>query len=285
MGIVGAACAAAIVASRGGQIDAVVVVGCAVAATGVTAAVRALVGDSPASLAGAVFAPLFLIATLFDPLTGVTGGLFRAWVAIAAFSWTVVELSRPSSSPLVAMLPAVVAAVLDPSYVALIPIAAWRMWTAPWQRPRWVGAALVVAVLVVVAAIAACAGDGWLASAGDVWCAAPRAETSFRGVVTILATILGPLAAVAALVGGTYLVRLRHAELAVLATSVGALAVSVRGGIAGAPLAAVATVAVALAVARLCSTIQLGLGQAVFGSVTAALILGPAVWVALGVPA
>src|SRR5690606_2851050 len=90
-------------------------------------------GDSPASFVAMVVAPLLAIATIFD--LGIADA--RELVAIAAAAWTCVELSRPSTSPLVALLPAGVAGILDPAFAAMMPIAAVRVMTAPWERPRW----------------------------------------------------------------------------------------------------------------------------------------------------
>jgi hypothetical protein len=96
-------------------------------------AIRTLAGDSPAALAGAGLASLLAIALIVER----GGELALPWLAIAAAAWTFAELARPTRSPLVAMVPATLAAILEPGCAALIAIAGTRLVTAPWQRPRW----------------------------------------------------------------------------------------------------------------------------------------------------
>src|SRR3954449_12375249 len=92
----------------------------ALTAAGLAAAVRVLAGSSPAALTGAAIAPLVAVASL----AGVGGASVRAALALAAAGWTVTELRwpadapRPASSPRVAVLPAAIAGILDPSFAA-----------------------------------------------------------------------------------------------------------------------------------------------------------------------
>src|SRR5436305_586396 len=84
--------------------------GRAASAAGIAAALRALVGESPAALAGTAIGALVAVATLLE----LGGDAARHAIAAAAAAWTIAELARttlPASSPLVAMLPAGIAAV------------------------------------------------------------------------------------------------------------------------------------------------------------------------------
>src|SRR5215218_6985796 len=121
------------------------------AGAAMAAAVRALAGDAPAGIVETVLAPLLVIASFAEHhLVDVPSCL-----AIAAIAWTLVELARTSTSPLVAMLPATIAGVLEPAAIALIPIAGVRLVTAPWQRPRWAICVPIVGGLAVMLAVIA----------------------------------------------------------------------------------------------------------------------------------
>lgn len=273
------AAAAAAALGFGGTTPEVVAAG--LAGAGLSATIRALAGDSPATLAGAALAPLLLVASLFDPVLG-GEGLTRAAVAIAAAGWTVVELARPTTSPLVALLPACVAAVLDPSCVALVAIAGARLVTAPWRRPRWAGAVPVVGALAIVLAVLACsASTGALAALGDRWTGAPRMPLGVPALAQHAADVLGPLISVAALAGLAGLARPRHAEVALLACLAGALLVSARNGAIGPAALAVASVCSGLAVGRLAGLIRIGSGQALAGATASLLLLVAPAWTAI----
>jgi hypothetical protein len=273
----GAASAAAAVGLGANAPVAIVAIGLAGAA--LSAAVRALAGDSPASLTGAVVAPLLLIATVVDPSLAHGVALVRAFVALAAVGWTLVELSRPTTSPLVALLPATVAAILSPAYVALVAIAGSRLITAPWQRPRWaIGAPIVGGLALVVALIAGIAAHGSAAALGDAWAGAPRSPRGLAAVLELTATTLGPITAVAALAGLPFLARVRHAELAVGTIVVGALLVSARSGAVDPSLVGIAVLSTGLAVGRLAGMIRLAVGQAALGATLAVLVLLPPAW-------
>jgi len=250
------------------------------AGAAITAAVRALIGDSPASLAGAVLAPLLMIAMLFDPAIG--GASVRALIAIAAIGWTIVELARPTTSPLVALLPATIAAVLDPSFVALIAIAGARLVTAPWERPRWAIAVPITGVLLAVLAVIACvARGGAFASLGITWTGHHASPLGLARFVTDGAQVIGPMTAVAALAGLAVLVRPRHAELAIGVSIAGALLVGMRAGGIGPSLIALAALIAGLAVGRFAGAIRLAAGQACVGAAAAVLLLVPPAWTAI----
>ncbi len=275
MGVVSAAAAAGL-----GERAPIELVACGVAGASITAAVRALIGDSSASLAGAILAPLLLVALLFDPAIG--GASARAWIAIAAMGWTVVELARPTTSPLVAVLPATVAAVLDPSFVMLIAIAGVRLVTAPWERPRWAIAIPIMGVLCAVLALIACVAQGGAFRAlGDQWTGHAAETIGLARLIAHGAQAMGPVIAVAALAGLAVLARPRHAEVAVAACIAGALFVGMRSGGAGPSLIALASLTTGLAVGRFAGAIRLGAGQALAGATAGALLLVPPAWTAI----
>lgn len=275
MGVVSAAAAAAL-----GERAPVELIACGAAGAAIAAAVRALIGDSLASMVGAVLAPLLMIAMLFDPAIG--GASVRAWIAVAAVGWTLVELARPTTSPLVAVLPATVAAILDPSFVALIAIAGARLLTAPWERPRWAIAVPIVGGLCAVLALIACVVDrGAFATLGDRWTGHAADSIGLARLVADGAQKIGPVIAVACLAGLAVLARPRHAEVAVAACIAGAFLVGMRSGGAGASLIALVSLTTGLAVGRFAGSIRLGAGQALVGATAGVLLLVPPVWTAM----
>ncbi len=274
MGAASAAAAAGLGAHAAGPIVAVALAGASLAA-----AVRALAGDSPASLSGAVLAPLLLIACLFDPALAHGVPVIRGCIAIAAAGWALFELARPTTSPLVGMLPAIIAAVLSPAYVALVAIAGSRLVTAPWQRPRWaIGVPIVGVLALVLAVMAGLAYHGSLARFGDAWCGAPRAPRGPGSLLELTGSTLGPITAVATVAGLAFLVRVRHAELAVGTIVLGALLVSIRTGAVDPSLIGIAALTAGLAVGRLAGMIRFVPGQAVAGVTIALLVLVPPAW-------
>ncbi len=275
MGVASAAAAAAL-----GERAPIELIACGAAGAAIAAAVRALSGDSPGSIIGAVLAPLLMIAMLFDP--AIDGASARAWIAVAAVGWTVVELARPTTSPLVALLPATVAAILDPSFVALIAIAGVRLVTAPWERPRWAIVVPIAGVLIAVLALIAClAHGGTFARLADHWTGHAADSIGLAGLVARGAQTIGPVIAFAALAGLFVLVRPRHAEVAVAVCIAGALLVGMRSGGAGASLIALGSLTAGLAVGRFAGAIRLGAGQAIMGTAAAVLLLLPPAWTAI----
>ncbi len=273
----GAASAAAAVGLGAHAPAPIIAIGLAGAA--MSAAIRALAGDSPASLTGAVLAPLLLIATVVDPSLAHGVALLRACIAIAAAGWTLVELARPTTSPLVALLPATIAALLSPAYVAVLVVAGSRLITAPWQRPRWAIAVPIIGGLaLVLAVIAGLSAHGSFGALGDTWTGAPRSPRGIAAVLELAGTTLGPLTAVAALAGLPFLARMRHAEVAAGSIAVGALLVSARSGAVDPSLIAVAVVSTGLAIGRLAGMIRNAGGQAVVGATLAMLVLMQPAW-------
>ncbi|MGE0867123.1 MAG: hypothetical protein AB7P03_01080 [Kofleriaceae bacterium] len=261
------------------------------------AAIRALAGDSPASLAAAAIAPLLMIASWFDAGlvhdAMVRGAAFdasmlddtmmlRTALAFAAMGWCIVELSRPTSTPLVAALPAVVAGVLAPSTVALIAIAGARAMSAPWQRPRWAVMIPVIGTLAIAAAVVAGGAHGGpVAELGAVWFGQPATPIDPTGWLARAGDALGPLTAAASIAGLMLLVRRRPAELALLACSAGAILVDLRAGSIGGVTIGAAALAAAFAIGRLAALIKLGAGQAIAGATAGLLLVIPPAWVAI----
>jgi hypothetical protein len=236
-------------------------------------AIRTLAGDSPAALAGAGLASLLAIAMIVER----GGGLALSWLAIAAAAWTFAELARPTKSPLVALVPATLAAILEPGCAALIAIAGTRLVTAPWQRPRWAIAVPIGGGLIVVLAIIAGATDGSLAA---LWYRAPR-HSAPGSALSLLGDALGPLVGVAALAGLALVARVRLANLAIGACVVGALLVDLRAGAPGPTTLGLAALCAGLAVGRLAGMIRIGSAQAIVGVTCGALLLLPPVWTAI----
>lgn len=259
-----------------------VLVALGLAGAAMAAAQRALAGDSPASLAGAALAPLLIVAALLDGAFASAVPVARGALAVAAAAWTLVELARPTTSPLVALLPATIAAFLSPAYVALLLVAGSRLVTAPWQRPRWAIAVPIAAALAVVVAAAAClATHGSLARLADAWSASPRAPIDAAVFAEHLVLAVGPIAAVAALCGLPALARWRHAEVSAAATALTSLAISIRAGAIDPSMIGVSALCAGLAVGRLAGTIRLPTGQAFAGATIALLVLAAPAWAVL----
>lgn len=245
-----------------GGVPVAIAMGLAAAAT--TAAGRALMGDSPAALAASIGAAMLCIATL-DTVD------VRAIVSIAALAWTLVELARvaPDASPVVAMLPAIVAGVTNATLMPLVPIAAYRLVTAPWKRPRWIifvpiGGAIATAVAVLLCTSAR----------GDLW--AGRAIAPSRGIAAAELDALGPFVVVGALAGLRCIAgRGRYVQLALIAAIAGAVLGDLRAGTVGAPTVLLATLFTGLAIGRLAAGIRLPLGQAVVAAMIAAIVVTP----------
>jgi hypothetical protein len=265
------------------------------AAAAFAAVIRVLDGDSPAALTAAVVAPLLMLASFAEA----GGELVRAAVALAAVGWTVTELARPVDSgkaitgardpaspvdpwsslrPLVAVLPAVVAAVLDPAFVALVAIAGARLLTAPWPRPRWVACVPIAGIVAILVAVIA--GTAWT-GLGARWFGAAAHPISVAALAEAAAAVLGPLTAVAALAGITALARTRYAELALGAAIAGAILVDLRAGVVGVASVGLAAMLAGLAVGRLAALIRLPSGQAFAGAVAGLLVIVPPAWTAL----
>lgn len=244
------------------------IVAAGLAGAALAAAVRGLAGDAPASLVAAVLAPLLVLASFAEQ-----GSIHIApLAAIAAVAWTAVELSRTTTSPLVAMLPASIAAVLDPAAVTLIAIAGVRLVTAPWDRPKWAPAVPLVGILAVFVAVLA--AHGTFPALATRWFGASHAIGA-PALARMTGEALGPLTAVAAVAGIVTIARPQLAEIAVLACAIGGLLVDARAGVTGGTTLGIAGLAAALAIGRFASTIRMPSLQAIAGATAAMIVLMP----------
>lgn len=252
----------------------------AVALTGaaLAAVIRVLAGDAPAQLAAAAVAPVLAVASFAEA----GGESFRAAVALATAGWAITELARPpegEASPLVlvAPVPACIAAVLDPSFVALVVITGIRLYGLP-VRPRWVLGVPVVGALAIALAVAA--GTAW-PGLGARWFGGPAHAVPIGALAMTAAVALGPLTAVAAIAGLSALFRARLAELAIAAAVVGAVLVDVRAGALGPATIGLAALLAGLAIGRLAALIRIPSGQAMVAAMAGMLMILPPAWTAL----
>jgi hypothetical protein len=251
-----------------------------VALTGaaLAAVIRVLDGDSPAALAAAVLAPVLAVASLAEA----GGEPARAALALAAAGWTVTELARvpgapaASLSPFIAVLPAAIAGILDPRFVALVAIAGARLLTTSWQHPRWGLGVLVAGALAIVLALLA--GTVWPAL-GAWWLGAAH-PVSVTALAGLAGATLGPLTVVAALGGIAALARPRHAELGLAAALAGAILADLRTGAFGPTSIGLAALLSGLAIGRLAAMIRIPSGQAIAGATISVLVVLPPAWTA-----
>jgi len=244
------AAAGALAAAAGHTAPPLLLASAALAGAAVAAAVRAQCGESPAALAAAALAPLVAIASMIDAL-GVPA------LAVAAAAWTLAELARPTRTPLVALLPAAVAAVLAPAFVVLLPIAATRL-------PGRVRLPAQIA--------------GGLACLGVLLYAGPPASPDPAALARALGDALGPLLAVAALGG---LVLIARARADVVACVAAVLLADVHAGAVTAPTLGLAALCAGVGIARFAGTIRLASGQAIVAATCGALLLLAPAWLAV----
>ena len=252
-----------------------------IAATGataaaITAAVRVLgpvrrrdddPDATPASLVGAVTGALAALAyvagTTFGPLP---------WLAAAAAAWTLAELARPlppEASPSVAVLPATIAAVIDPAYAALVLVAGIRLWRSPQRRAGWLVAVPIAgAIAIAVALLASRASGGVLASLWHAWSTTADAPGSIAGQ---LGAAIGPIGAVAAVAGLVHASRTRPIGLAVVA--VGSAVACHRAGAITPSVLLVAALAIGIAVGRLAAVVRLPTAQLCIGATCGLLLV------------
>jgi hypothetical protein len=253
----------------------------AVALTGaaLAAVIRVLAGDAPAALTVALLAPLVAVASFAE-----AGGVaVRAALALAAAGWAITELARRTEAPvpsrsLVAVIASALAAILDPSFVALVAISGVCVVRAgPAPRPRWVLA--VPAAGVAALALAVVAGTAWPAL-GARWLGAAH-PVAPGALAALTAAALGPITAVAALAGLASLARVRAAEIALAAAIAGALLVDLRAGAIGPQAIGLAALLAGLAIARLAAMIRIPSAQAIAAATLGALVAAPPAWAAV----
>ena len=237
---------------------------CAIALLGaaLAAAIRAFNGPTLAAAvsagAGAALGVLGLLAVGATSLRPALGG------AVAMFA--ICELARakpPNASPLPAAFAAIAAGVLDPAYVALIPVAGVHLVVSPWPHRPWMIALPITGVLATGFVIAMA-----ISHAGHA--------DSARVTLARIGELLGPLAACAALAGiAICATRARFAAAAVYGVVALTLVVAFTAT-AGKPLGPavplVAALASGIAIGRLAAMIRMPVGQAFLGA-TAGFVL------------
>jgi hypothetical protein len=252
----------------------------ALAGAALAAVIRVLAGDSPAALTAAVLAPVLAVASFAQA----GGEPARAALALAAAGWTVTELARApgapvaSSSPFLAVLPAAIAGILEPRFVALIAIAGARLLATPGPRPRWGLGVLVTGVLAIVLAVLA--GTAWPAL-GARWFGAAAHPVSVAALAGLAGATLGPLTAVAALGGLAALARPRYGELGLTMALAGTILADLRAGAFGPTSIGLAALLAGLAIDRLAGMIRIPSGQVVAGATIGALVVMPPAWTAV----
>lgn len=251
------------------------------AGAAIAAMVRSLVGDSPASLSAAAIAPMLAILVIAER----TPALAVPCLALGALAWTIAELARTTTSPFVALLPAAIAAILEPGFVALVPIAGWRLVTSPQQRPPWtIGVPIAGAIATLLAVVAGLSASGVFGSLGTAWFGA-RQVVSPATLASSAANDLGPLVAVGAIAGLAMLARahvpgaLRSWTSMAIACCLGGLVLAdLRGGGASPVLLGLCATGAALAIGRVAATIPLAAGQSIVGATLGFLVVLPPSW-------
>lgn len=264
----------------------------ALAATGaaLAAVVRMLAGDAPAAIVGALIAPLVAVAIYADAAAPTANQA----LALAAAGWAIVELVRPVSppsdpadpsdalaiSPVIAIIPAAIAGVLDPRFLALVAITGARITTIPrgvWRRPRWLIAIPIAGVLALAAL--ALAATAW-PTLGARWLGAPH-PIAPRALAVLTADVLGPILSVAALAGLAALARPRYPLVGLTACTAGAIWLDLRTGSLGYATLGLAALLAALATVRLAGMIRIPSGQAITAAMIGGLAISPPAWTAV----
>lgn len=247
---------------------------CAVAAlaAAIAAVVRAFVGGSAA-------------ATVASTVSALLGALFalelpdiaRSAFAAAAALFVVSEIVRPQpvdASPLPSIGAALIAGVLDPSFIALVPVTGVRFILGPWSRPRGSIALPILGVLATGLAILAATlpiHDLW-----QVWTGKMGSDLIYNPLQLLarLGDIVGPIAAVAALAGFATIASRGHDAIASVASiAAGAVAVDLATGSVGVATVACAAFGAGLGIARLTAMLRWPAGQAAIGAAAGFMML------------
>jgi hypothetical protein len=245
---------------------------CAVAAlaAALAAVVRAFVGGSAA-------------ATVASTVAALLGALFalelpdiaRSAFATAAALFVISEIVRPQpvdASPLPSIGASLVAGVLDPSFIALVPVVGVRFILGPWSRPR--GSILLPIVGVLATGLAILAATLPIDELWSVWTGKMGSDANYLELATRFGDIVGPIAAVAAIAGfATMGARGHYAIASVAAVVVGAVAVDLETGSIGVATLACAAFGAGLGVARLTAMLRWPAGQAAIGAAAGFMML------------
>jgi hypothetical protein len=249
--------------------DPILALAFAMCGAALAAAIRAFLGPA---LVGAIAAVGGTMIGVVD-LLAITPHL-RAVVAAAAGLFALSELARarlPNASPLPAAGAALLAGVLDPSYVGLVAVSGIAWLTAPVHRPRGVVALPILGgVATIVAIVLACGGHS------AVWHAWLGHATGHRDPLATLlraGDVIGPMAACAALAGvALCLAHGRLAAAAVASIVAVTAAMSLAGGFVAPAVPLVAALGAGIAIGRLAALVRLPVGQAFVGA-TAGFVL------------
>ena len=260
-----AAAGAAYVTTR----DPAIAAAFAICGAALAAAIRAFLGPA---LVGAIAAAGGAMVGIVDLLA--IAPHLRAVIAGAAGLFALSELARakaPNASPLPAAGAALLAGVLDPSYVGLVAVSGVAWLIAPVPRPRGVVALPVLGTLgTVLALVLACGAHSALWHA---WLGHAIGHRDPLATLLRAGDLVGPLAACAALAG--VVLCLAHGRLAAAAVaSIVAVTatMSLAGGFVAPAIPLVAALGAGIAIGRLAALVRLPVGQA-FVSATAGFVL------------
>lgn len=240
-------------------------------AAAIAAVVRAFVGASPAATVASTVAAL--LGTLFAlELTDIARPAFAA----AAALFVVSEIVRPQpvdASPLPSIGAALVAGVLDPSFIALVPVVGIRFILGPWSRPR--GSIVLPIFGVLATGLAILSAFSWPELWG-VWTGKMGSDPIYNWLQLVeqLGDIVGPIAAVAALAGfATIASRGHYAIASVAAIVVGAIGVDIATGSISVATLSCAAFGAGLGIARLTAMLRWPVGQAAIGAAAGFMML------------
>jgi hypothetical protein len=190
----------------------------------------------------------------------------------------------PNWSPLPAVGASLVAAVLDPSFIALPAIAGIRFLRGPWPQPRGSVALPLAGILGIgLAVLAALAHDGMFADLWLVWSDRAQAHAPLLDVLARMGDLLGPISAVAAAAGiANCATRGMFAASSVVGVAAGAIAVDLVSGEVCTATPIVAALGAGVAISRLTGMVRWPAGQAFVGGVVGfMLVVAPALALAV----
>jgi hypothetical protein len=247
---------------------------CAIAAlaAALAAVVRAFVGGSAAATVASTVAAL-LGALFVLELPDIARPAFAAAAALFVIS----EIVRPQpvdASPLPSIGASLVAGVLDPSFIALVPVTGIRFILGPWSRPR--GSVVLPILGVLATGLAILAATLPIHELWSVWTGKMGSDPMYSPLrwAERVGDIVGPIAAVATIAGfATIRSRGHYAIASVTAIVVGAVAVDLATGTIGVATLACAAFGAGLGIARLTAMLRWPAGQAAIGAAAGFMML------------
>ncbi len=250
------------------------------AAAALAAAIRAFLGPSGvaavAAAGGAALGALGLI--VLAPHAPA-----RAALAGAAGLFAISELVRakqPHESPLPAVGAALLAGVLDPSYIALFAVAAIAWYRAPVARSR--AAVLAPAFAIagsLLAIVAAFAHGPRLTALWHAWLGHVPVRRDLATTLLHTGDLIGPLTAFAALIGLALCFTYGRLAAAAILAIVGSTALaSLTGGFVAPAAALVAALAAGVAIGRLAALVRLPVGQPFVGAAAGFILVVVPAW-------